>query len=654
MALESLHLNILRHGDTLAMYFMESGPVAPRSEMPIEESLLTHIGEDLGRLTTLANARLGLQSTEAPALPSTLHDLPAAFRNLGEQIFRHLFPGTIRQKLRSTRVRDLVLHLHDQLVHVPWELAFDGEDFLLAKFRIGRQVLADDRIPQGHMTRRSPAQLRMLIIADPTESLAAAAAEAEDLCALLDAYDHLEVDVMAGKQLRKIDLLQALGAYDLVHYAGHAVFDPVNPDRSGWVLHDTVLTARELREVEHPPFLVFSNACQSGVMAPSQVEPAEQVEPADSAQAYEKAAFGIGSAFLLAGVQNYIGTFCVIHDRSSAEFAADFYRHFLHGESVGDALAVARQRARQTQALSGLLWASYMHYGDPTFRFAAATPAPPSAPEAPEPPAPEPVLPEPPPPGPPRPPPPLWRKPPWWIAGSLGGLAGLLFVLWLWHLWPFSLPASDVVPQPLTVAFLPCAGEPLEHRIAQILHASGRIKVVEREHLDKLITELQIDPRYIDRATGLRLGKILAARLIALCTVSTFGDGRLLSVRLAETETAVDTVWATETAETAVAVDRVTQELTSDLLRQLRQIYPIQGRITEVTPQSMLLNIGTDHGVTVGLTLDVFGTEAPLPVQRPIGQLVVTEVASQQARAKIVREDIPLQRGWRVREVQQQ
>jgi hypothetical protein len=58
--------------------------------------------------------------------------------------------------------------------------------------------------------------------------------------------------------------------------------------------------------------------------------------------------------------------------------------------------------------------------------------------------------------------------------------------------------------------------------------------------------------------------------------------------------------------------------------------------------------------VTVGLALDVFGAAAPLPVQRAIGQVVVTEVASTQARAKTVREDIPLQRGWRVQEVQQQ
>ena len=651
MASESLHLNILRHGNTLAMYFMERGPVAARSEVQVDESLLTHIGEDLGRLTNLANTRVGLRSAEAPALPSTLHDLQTAFQNLGELIFRRLFPDTIRQKLRHTPVRDLVLHLHDRLVHVPWELAFDGEDFLLAKFRIGRQVLADDRLTQGRTARQRSAPLRMLIIADPTESLLAAAEEAEQLCALFDAYDNVEVDVMGGKQIRKIDLLQALGAYDLVHYAGHALFDPARPERSGWVLHDNaVLTAAELREVESPPLLVFSNACQAGIMAPW------QVEHANCEQAYEKAAFGIGSAFLLAGVQNYIGTFCVIHDRSSAAFAADFYRHFLSGACIGEALATARQRTRQEQARSGLLWASYMHYGDPTFRLAAATASasPPPVSDVPAAPLPDQDQSGLAPPGPSQPLPPRWRKPPLMIAGGLLGFLGLLGVLWLWQIWPFPAPPDPWLSPPLTVAYLPCTGEPLEHRIAPILHASGRVTLVEREHLDKLITELQIDPRYIDRATGLRLGKILAARLIAFCEFSTRADGRWLSVRLAETETTVVTVAATEAVETPEALESVIQQLASDLLRQIRQTYQIQGRIADVTPQGILLSIGTDRGVTVGLTLDVFGTAEPLLVERPIGQLLVTEVAPKYARAKILRVDVAPQDGWRVKEVQQQ
>jgi tetratricopeptide (TPR) repeat protein len=162
--------------------------------------------------------------------------------------------------------------------------------------------------------------------------------------------------MMAGKQVRKIDLLHALNEYDVVHYAGHAEFNEADPSRSGWILQDAVLTAAELRRVQHPPLLVFSNACQAGVTTRWQ-----------SATHYDGQTFGIGSAFLLAGTQNYIGTFCPVNDGHSATFAADFYQHLTQGASIGNALAAARQHAYLEADVSGLLWASYMHYGNPTF-----------------------------------------------------------------------------------------------------------------------------------------------------------------------------------------------------------------------------------------------------------------------------------------------
>ncbi len=138
---------------------------------------------------------------------------------------------------------------------------------------------------------------------------------------------------------------------------GNARFDPKEPSRSGWVLQDAVLTAAEISRVTHPPLLVFANAYESGATTPWQ-----------TSAIYDQQAFGIGSAFLLAGTQNYLGTFYAIHDAQSAEFAAEFYRHLLQGASVGDALAAARQQIRQQGDMHDLLWASYLHYGNPTFR----------------------------------------------------------------------------------------------------------------------------------------------------------------------------------------------------------------------------------------------------------------------------------------------
>src|SRR4029453_1135777 len=156
--------------------------------------------------------------------------LPAAagqheLQHFGALLFAHLFPPAIQQRLRTAATTPLFLRLDEHLVHLPWELAFDGEDFLLTKWHIGRQVLTDARpFAERPALPRDPPRLRLLLIVDPTESLPAATQEADQLCALLDPYPQLDVAVLGGKGLRKLELLRAVNEHDLVHYPGHAFF----------------------------------------------------------------------------------------------------------------------------------------------------------------------------------------------------------------------------------------------------------------------------------------------------------------------------------------------------------------------------------------------------------------------------------------------
>src|SRR5712691_19195 len=362
MATEPLYLTVLRQEHTIAVDLTEVATVVPRGCLQIEDGLLTEIGEELARITALANKWAALGASGVAGKLASVEGAHRDIQRLGALIFAHLLPAAVQQRLASLAPADLFLRLDDQLVHVPWELAFDGRDFLCTKFRVGRQVISHQRPRSDYVALPQHTDpLKMLNITEPTETLPAVLEECEQLCHLLTTCDNLDVSVMGGKQLRKIDLLQALNEHDLVHYAGHAYFDAAHPGDSGWVLHNAVLTAAELSRLAHPPFLVFANACQAGATTPWQ-----------SDVVYDGQAFGIGSAFLLAGTPNYIGTFCVIHDTHSAAFAADFYRHLLRGERVGVALAAARRQAFETGQSSGLLWASYVHYGNPTFHLPLA------------------------------------------------------------------------------------------------------------------------------------------------------------------------------------------------------------------------------------------------------------------------------------------
>ena len=88
---------------------------------------------------------------------------------------------------------------------------------------------------------------------------------------------------------------------------------------------------------------------------------------------------------------------------------------------------------------------------------------------------------------------------------------------------------------PLTLAFLPVqtqgtpsprAGEEevLLRRLADALQATGRITVLERDILDKILAGLQLSASaLIDPHVSVRVGRILAARLLATGTLTRSG-----------------------------------------------------------------------------------------------------------------------------------
>jgi tetratricopeptide (TPR) repeat protein len=335
-----IQLTILRQGELNIIDLAAVGSLSPRSETRVDDAFLRDLAAEMRHLGRVSG-------THAPGL-----DL----ERVGRLIYSHLLTEPARARLESAEPTDLHLRLDEQLVDVPWELCHDGRDFLAMRHRVGRQVITNQPIPAPRLAPSPHEDLRVLLVADPTETLPKAGDEVEQLCALLDTIPRVDVTLLAGKTVRRLPLLAALQAHDVVHFAGHSHYDAETPSRSGWRLADGILTAGELSKLHPPPLLVFSNSCEAGATAEW-----------EGGRRYEGHAFGIGSAFLLAGVRNYVGTFWVVHDEESVQFATSYYGALAAGASLGAALlrarhAVARERGRQ-----GLTWASYLLYGDPTF-----------------------------------------------------------------------------------------------------------------------------------------------------------------------------------------------------------------------------------------------------------------------------------------------
>jgi CHAT domain-containing protein len=288
------------------------------------------------------------------------------FRSLakaGQILFDSLIPHKAREKLNSSAAGSLILYIDDKLVHIPWELLFNGREFLCRRFAMGR-VVSTSQVPTALAPRQLKAPLKVLILADPRQDLKASYREGLAIRNLLDEQSNdFEVDFKSAP----IDVSfvkKNLRDYDVVHYAGHADYDPRNPSEGGWLLTDGRLRASEISTMgglQPMPFLVFSNACQSGQSGEWHIQ-----------NDYGEQIFGLANAYLMAGVRHYIGTFWEILDEPSSHFARQFYDFLARGEDVGEAVRKARERLIEDFGEETIVWASYMLYGDPTFAFAAA------------------------------------------------------------------------------------------------------------------------------------------------------------------------------------------------------------------------------------------------------------------------------------------
>jgi CHAT domain-containing protein len=274
-------------------------------------------------------------------------------RHHGEALWRALVPSEVQKEL--ARGDALTLELDEALVAVPWELMYDGAQFLCRRLSIGRLV-ATRKPRRGDERRAVGTPIRVLVLAtDARGDLPEVRHEGEAIIEELE--QHPTVRARLATAPDRAFALRHFKDYDVVHFAGHADWVAGAPGQSGWLLADGKLTADEIVQLgggRPMPMVVFGNACQSGHTAAWDGDPAH--------------VFGIANALLTAGVRHYIGTQWEVVDGQSAQFAAAFYRHLTDGKAIGAALRHARAAVVEGAGETALAWASYVLYGDPDVR----------------------------------------------------------------------------------------------------------------------------------------------------------------------------------------------------------------------------------------------------------------------------------------------
>jgi CHAT domain-containing protein len=181
----------------------------------------------------------------------------------------------------------------------------------------------------------------------------------------------VRLDELWGEAATKDALKQAFssGQYDVVHYAGHAFFDPQQRGRSGlYCANGEVLSGLDLAAVDNLPTLMFFNACQAARVRSADASVATAAKIPEIVQG----GVGFAEALLRGGIANFIGTYWSVHDDTAEAFATSFYPELLRGATLNEALLASRRNVQSLQHSDAPQdWADYVFYGDPDFRLKA-------------------------------------------------------------------------------------------------------------------------------------------------------------------------------------------------------------------------------------------------------------------------------------------
>ena len=228
---------------------------------------------------------------------------------------------------------------------LPWELLHDGNDFLCLK-RMFARMPAGQTFPRRTRDTAPLTETRqpkvLLIHSEAGEALPKARAEID---AIKERLSRMEpqpiVTLLTGTDVTSSRLTDelSLGNYDVIHYAGHAGFDPLRPHLSYLLLTsgEQFRAERVQRLLEGHP-VVFLNACESTRAAP-------QVTGLPTGSTVAQAQ-GLGSGVRLRRRPGLRRVARPVFDDTAAKLAITFYEQLI-AESTAGRRGAARGPAPQ-------------------------------------------------------------------------------------------------------------------------------------------------------------------------------------------------------------------------------------------------------------------------------------------------------------------
>ncbi|WP_190087656.1 CHAT domain-containing protein [Streptomyces melanogenes] len=166
--------------------------------------------------------------------------------------------------------------------------------------------------------------------------------------------DHLDTSAQGPVSTMREDVMAAMGDCSLVHFACHAVSDPVDPSRSRLLLQDAPLTVSGLAalDLDHAG-LAFLSACSTAATGVPHL--------ADEF-------VNLATAFQLAGFRSVVATLWPVYDSHASDLARLFYATLgspsdLTPDRAARALHEAVRHLRDRMPDRPDTWAAHLHSG---------------------------------------------------------------------------------------------------------------------------------------------------------------------------------------------------------------------------------------------------------------------------------------------------
>ena len=196
-------------------------------------------------------------------------------------------------------------------------------------------------------------------------------------------------------------------------------------------------------------------------------------------------------------------------------------------------------------------------------------------------------------------------------------------------------------------------------QLTDYLNQSKRVQVVERALMDKLLEELNLGSSELaDPQTALRLGKVLAAKLIGTGSLLNMPNTTSMTMRLIDTETTSIPMVLNRDLSPQVGFEKDLYQLNREILKTVIAKYPLRGFVVKLVGDRVLLNLGANQGVVTGTRFEVLDEGQTVEYKgkklqgsaRPVGQLEVVEVQPDLSYAKILNKERTLKTDDKVQE----